>query len=693
MSDIIFDPSSVDQIHEHYLRYGKAIQRHYYPEMREVAMHPLLLKNAFRFDSQVTDAMLHDLFRVMRNEMAYATSRLFRVYIENGLNSEANDWIRYSEPLHGENFEDWLIRTMRQHPFGVVVNQAERWSDSLARLATDLTASIREDLGKRHTRVEISCFIGNYGYTPFGIHLDDPFTSVIHVHLGPAPKTMYLWKDEIFSQIDGIRHRFEINRLKVHADAYQIRSGDTFILPPHYWHIGETTKFSVGLAIAIVRDSDRRLVKTVIDHALESAFDRHVTSNKAAHTSLATWFAHAEKRYLSSLESNRGLQASYRLQRGTFLIATSPLIALNDAFPPLLARIGETHVVFSRGHQREISEPHVFERVLSAIADGAPGMRALAGVHEHKEGGLSEPEDLLLVKWMIETGSVRVIDDLTSEARIAGPSICSLPALNEAVARLLERDGAHFFDITSLMEGLSRDDVINLLNDVLTRREITSNYELLSEDHVYLHRQRNFHLLVRFIGKSEQDTLYANEFDIFVINPTAEAIAVPVYECPSRPDGLGSPDPLRKLDDIVLQPGRAYRFEAYRHILDFGCDAVQGAFVLIAHSDPMGWLSWIYDRQTLQPIESICTSLQASRIQLYVRLLGEMNANQAVPSLTKLATSDYANFVRWEAVESLSRISPSDCLKVLRQLATGDPDSEIQRAAAQSLKISDAELP
>jgi len=269
-------------------------------------------------------------------------------------------------------------------------------------------------------------------------------------------------------------------------------------------------------------------------------------------------------------------------------------------------------------------------------------------------------------------------------------SIRTLPALKEAVAQVLDREGANFFDIAPILDTLRKDDIIALLNDVLERREITSNYELLSEDHVYLYRQPNFHMLLRFIGKNAQETLYANEFDVFVINPTNDVITVPLYQCPSRLDSPQQPQRLLRLDDAVLEPGKTYRFEAYKYILDFSCEAAPDACVLIAHSDPVGWLSWVYDRDSLEPVESICTSLQASRIQVYVRLLGAMRATQAIPCLEKLATSDYANFARWEAVESLSQIAPNHCLEVLKKLAENDADPMIRRSAADSLELSGA---
>ncbi len=270
-------------------------------------------------------------------------------------------------------------------------------------------------------------------------------------------------------------------------------------------------------------------------------------------------------------------------------------------------------------------------------------------------------------------------------------SIRSLSVLKEKASEILEKENAQFFDILPILESLKKDDIIEILNDLLERKDITSNYQLLSEDHVYLSRQHNFHLLMRLIGRSPSTTLYANEFDILVINPMNTPVSIPLYQCQVCEDLSQRPSALIRLEDTILMPGKVYGFEAYKYILDFDTEAAQDAFILIAHSEPKGWLSWVYDKNSLEPIESICTSLQASRIQMYVRMLGAMNATQAVPVLEKLAKSTYANFVRWEAVESLSLIDPQSTLELLDYLVKNDSDAQIIEAAEQSLAINKAE--
>ncbi|WP_086111110.1 hypothetical protein [Xenorhabdus beddingii] len=68
----------------------------------------------------------------------------------------------------------------------------------------------------------------------------------------------------------------------------------------------------------------------------------------------------------------------------------------------------------------------------------------------------------------------------------------------------------------------------------MEKRELILNYEGISEDHIYLHRQNNFNLLIRLIGGGEKNTIYTNEFDIFVINPTNTEIVVTCYQFDSE---------------------------------------------------------------------------------------------------------------------------------------------------------------
>lgn len=691
MSILVFDRSNLENIYSHYIGYSDYIKTNYEPEKRENMLPPLLKENCFHFDRDEMDSTLMELFSIIRQGMEKASSRLFRVYLDGNLSAEADDWIRYSDPQPEETFSKWLARTTGNRNFGIIVNNVEKWSNALAHVAANFAAPIREQLGKNLTDVDVSLFIGNYGFTPFGVHLDDPYSSVVHLHLGPGPKVMYLWDDETFRQAEGLRNRFDVEKLAGHAEIYTIKEGDAFVLPPSYWHIGQSSEFSVGLAIAITCETPDTLAAKSLNAALSrlesnAELEQYFSSEDANVTSIKSWYNASHQIYSYKLESNRGLQSSYTPPShiNSHQHLEKQRVILDDTFPPLVSKIDGKHFVFSRGNQYEISTNRVFEHLSEIITKGPVETQSVTESLGKKDLPIAR-ECTALFYWLIETGSLCVLNDNNQIA--STPRLDNLPALKGAVSSVLNHSGASFFDLAPLMDSLLRDDIINLLNDILEKREITSSYELLSEDHIYLHRQPNFHLLMRFIGRNSQDTLYANEFDIFVINPTTEDITLPLYEC-HQSNTLECPEKLSRLDDIILKPGKSYRFEAYKYIIDFSCEAKDNSFVLIAHSDLKGWLTWVYDRNSLEPIESICTSLQASRIQLYVRLLGSMNATQSLPVLEKIALSDYASFVRWEAIESISQIDPQRCFAVLKKLAEYDPDPMLRQAAENSLQLS-----
>ncbi|MBI6549367.1 HEAT repeat domain-containing protein [Xenorhabdus lircayensis] len=268
------------------------------------------------------------------------------------------------------------------------------------------------------------------------------------------------------------------------------------------------------------------------------------------------------------------------------------------------------------------------------------------------------------------------------------PLIKGFVELQEAVDKVMSGNNPDFLNIAPILSSLKQEDIIEILNDILEKREITSNYKGVSEDHMYLHRQTNFNLLIRLIGNGRCNTLCTNESDIFVINPTNTEIIIPCYQFDLQQNIFQKPKPIKRVNDYIFKPNEVYYFEYYKYILDFDFESSPNNFVLIIHSETKEWITWVYDKKTLEPIESICIDLQVSRLQLYVRLLGEMKASQAIQCIENLAISDYANFVRWEAVQSLSKIAPSNCLKILKILAENDQDPMLRQAAIHSLEMT-----
>ncbi|TNH42456.1 HEAT repeat domain-containing protein [Photorhabdus luminescens] len=586
-----------NEVCEHYQMHKiREDEQVYDPVNKPVIMSAKLIKAAFN-PELFSDDVLFSLFSILKKEMMVSQESLIRVYIEGRLSAEHIDPILYTEPHENETFESWISRATGGERFCVIVNDTERWSDYIFQAVSSIFDPLRKILGERNTFIGTCLFIGNYGYTPFGVHLDDPYSSVVHFHCGPNAKEMSLFDKDIFEKIDGIKYRFNMEKLRPYADNWIIEAGDIFILPSHHYHIGNTPQYSVGMGIVVNKETEDRLENMLINKGIaqsiaKKGIDNLIAEAEEKNISLSDWLRASRDSYFTSLYEKRGLPKADQ----------SKLLHFDEQ---------------------------------------------------------------------------------------AAEEITKLDQLEKIITKKMADNGGDFWSVGEVLGKLSRDNIIDILNDLLEKKEITDKYELLSEDSIYIHRQKNFNLLVRFIGKTNNEKLYVNEFDTFIINPSREAIQIPYYKCKiNHNDPFIQPEALTSLGVFTFEPNQLYSFKAYEDILDFGYENRNGSFLLIAHSGAKGWISWIYDRMSLQPVETICTNLSASRIQLYVRLLGAMKYHGASAVLEKLATSDYANFVRWEAVESLAQIDSAACLELLHQIACEDTDTMMRETAKNSLRLS-----
>ena len=96
-------------------------------------------------------------------------------------------------------------------------------------------------------------FIGNYGYTPFGVH-DDTDHSLLW-HLGPATKTAYVWPREKYLSLTGnTLSTLNYQSLLSHANRYELSPGDLLFIPCGDYHLLETRDFSVTLGLTLFPD-------------------------------------------------------------------------------------------------------------------------------------------------------------------------------------------------------------------------------------------------------------------------------------------------------------------------------------------------------------------------------------------------------------------------------------------------------
>jgi hypothetical protein len=173
----------------------------------------------------------------------------FRVYLGGREQDEATRQAVFAQPPHPtETVTDWATRVFRQQKFGLIINQIEKFSGTLAEAISMLIQPLLTEVGIPLNGFHTSTFIGNYGYTPLGIHQDHRGSAVIHLHLGPGPKTMYTWNETLYTTLAaGKANNKNIEPLLPHATAHHFGTGDLYFMPWNDYHVGVSDELSVGV--------------------------------------------------------------------------------------------------------------------------------------------------------------------------------------------------------------------------------------------------------------------------------------------------------------------------------------------------------------------------------------------------------------------------------------------------------------
>ena len=178
----------------------------------------------------------------------------------------------YHSSLAEQNLTQWFQRVFKKEKFGIFINGCNHLSSSInERLATMMLPLLRNK-GVPMDGLNVTLLIGNYGYTPFGVHIDQgpnekTERNVFHFHLGPGEKTIYTWEPELYCKLAGgdphYRER-EPERILKYAKKFTFNRGDVFFLPWSKYHVGYTEEISIGLTVIYPNDTNVAMVKKVL---------------------------------------------------------------------------------------------------------------------------------------------------------------------------------------------------------------------------------------------------------------------------------------------------------------------------------------------------------------------------------------------------------------------------------------------
>jgi len=207
---------------------------------------PNVIENVFSDDVLELREMVYEMLQNMKNDKNMEC----RIWVDGKKDDKYNQLVA-NDPIKNEaDLIPWQKRLFGDKKFGVVLRKVERYSIAardkiLSHFAPFLTD--KTPFGGIHFTI----FLGNYGWTPFGIHQDHPGSFVNHYHLGPGEKTMYMWEEDNYVNKLGCKQNdMDAERLIPYADHIcKFKAGDIFFMPWNYYHVGNTQELSIGLTV------------------------------------------------------------------------------------------------------------------------------------------------------------------------------------------------------------------------------------------------------------------------------------------------------------------------------------------------------------------------------------------------------------------------------------------------------------
>lgn len=270
------------------------------------------------------------------------------------------------------SFDDWFQQIFESAHSGFVLNGAERWAISAStKLARWLQPQLLNTDPLRLC-LEIVLFAGDYGFTPFGVHRDEPCASVIHFNLGPHAKDIYIFEDD--ANLYGAPQIRDATR-------YRIEPGDGFVLPANYAHIGDAASFSVDISCKLMFRSNSAALAYVAEHLLDSKDD--FDGEDLGELLLRRLGAGGHDEPVGETV-DRWIDAARARARSNGHFIGTPIasnttwddhstVSVNDSFPLVLHERGGHVTLFSRGRSVALTGHHN----LNVLLDSLRGNRSM----------------------------------------------------------------------------------------------------------------------------------------------------------------------------------------------------------------------------------------------------------------------------------------------------------------------------
>lgn len=225
------------------------------------------------------DILKNEAVKILQEIYTHRTNQYgFRVYIK-GEEQDINYISKLFDapPTEKETLESYAERVFEKQKFGMIINRTEKFSEKVSQNILLKLQPLLDKVGIPLTGLEMTLFVGNYGWTPLGIHIDIKGENIMHFHLGPGPKIMYNWEEDTYKELTGKKeNNTDIEPLLPYSDAYPFETGDFYFMPWNKYHIGFSDELSIGFIVGFNNPTRKGFTSAI----LNSISQQYLNDNK-----------------------------------------------------------------------------------------------------------------------------------------------------------------------------------------------------------------------------------------------------------------------------------------------------------------------------------------------------------------------------------------------------------------------------
>lgn len=300
-------------------------------------------------------------------------------------NQTANSFLPREEDTSFLAYEKRIMKMTKGLRFQAVVNDLPAWDQELWEMVTSVLDNFYQTTGILARKIETGLFIGNFPYTPVGVHWDgDPVLTLML----EGSKTMRAWPKKLWEDIHGPRPECNYNSYLDRAYSVTGQKGEWIHCPSDFYHVFETPSLGVNFSLSFggiatkqsphstAIESIGQLWKT---NKIQSLKLKDICSETGEVKIPIDFIQSAEVARKYILQNKAGLDHEWmRLQSSRSLsaplkLSTKPKISSSISFYPksvLWKRTGDFVEIAANGNTKSFKKPKSIDKQLAEISAG-----------------------------------------------------------------------------------------------------------------------------------------------------------------------------------------------------------------------------------------------------------------------------------------------------------------------------------